>query len=346
MRALITGGSGFIGTNLIADMIERRFDVLNVDWNEPLNKDQKSFWVNCDIMDFDKLQSIFDRYQPEIVVHLAARTDTDIYDINGDRSEYIQNIDGTANIIKCIENTASIHRVIITSSMFVCEAGHMPLHDTDYKPFTLYGVSKVLTEKLTRESNMHCTWTIIRPQTIWGPWCVRYRDTMFKVMRKGLYFHPSKPGVRRSLGYVGNVVWQIQQLLARPAEQVHAKTFYVGDQTVNLLDWVNEVSRQFTGKPARLLPTTVVKAIAVIGDVLKSLRMKFPLTSTRFNSMTQDYLTEIEKTYDLLGHPPFQQHEGIRRFISWYHDESFNISLASSKNLRVNTAGVTQTQIA
>src|SRR4051794_4247091 len=104
MRALITGGSGFLGTNLNAHMIERRFDALNGDWNEPLNKDQKSFWVNCDIMDFDKLQSIFDRYQPEIVVHLAARTDTDIYDINGDRSEYIQNIDGTANIIKCIEN--------------------------------------------------------------------------------------------------------------------------------------------------------------------------------------------------------------------------------------------------
>jgi nucleoside-diphosphate-sugar epimerase len=344
MRVLITGGSGFIGTNLIADMMDKQFDVLNVDWNAPLNKHQKSCWINCDIMDFDQLQSLFDLYKPEIVVHLAARTDTDIYDVNGDLSEYVQNIDGTANVIKCIENTRSVKRVVITSSMFVCEAGYVPRHDTDYKPFTLYGVSKVLTEKLTRESNMHCTWTIIRPQTIWGPWCVRYRDTMFKVMRRGLYFHPSKPNVQRSLGYVGNVVWQIQQVLTMPREQIHARTLYVGDQTVNLLDWVNDVSLQFMGKPARLLPTTLVKGIAMVGDVLKMLKVKFPLTSTRFNSMTQDYVTSIEKTYELLGQPPFGQNEGIRRFISWYHGESFNVPLSDVRRLRVNISNVTQTQ--
>lgn len=345
MRVLVTGGSGFIGTNLIADMLTKQFSVMNVDWNEPLNKAQRPVWRNCDIMDHKKLLALFHEFQPEIVVHLAARTDTDIYDLDGDLSEYLQNTEGTANIIKCIGQTASVNRVIITSSMFVCEAGYTPTHDTDYKPFTLYGVSKMITEQMTRESHMKCTWTIIRPQTIWGPWCERYRDTMLKVMRQGLYFHPSKPNVRRSMGYVGNVVWQIQGLLSLPHDQVHERVFYVGDKTVGLLDWVNDVSAQLTGKPARLLPTFLVKCIARIGDALKLIGIRFPLTSTRFNSMTQDYLTPINKTYELLGDPPFSQHDGIRRFLGWYYSESFNIS-RTTKKLRVESSDVPQTQMA
>ena len=334
MKVLITGGSGFIGTNLIADLLDKGIDFVNVDWNAPLNPEHTVFWKDCDIMDLNALQEIFSSFQPSVVIHLAARTDTDIYDLEGDLNEYIQNTEGTRNVIKCINQTSTVKRAVITSSMFVCEPGYVPKSEVDYKPFTLYGVSKILTEKYTKEGNLDCIWTIIRPQTIWGPWSVRYKETMFRVMKKGLYFHPSKKNVQRAYGYVGNVVWQIQQILTSPKDLVHQQIFYVGDESINLLEWVNIVSQEFTGKPARILPTSFVKGIAVTGDILKKINISFPLTSTRFNSMTQDYLTNIGKTYATFGRPPFNTKEGVKAFVQWYYTESNNKGARTNRKLK------------
>lgn len=321
MKLLITGGSGFIGTNLIQDCIDNNIDVTNVDWNPPLHDAHTPYWQACDIMDSKRLSEIFAAYQPTHVVHLAARTDTDIYELDGDLNEYIQNTEGTKNVLECIKATTTVERAIITSSMFVCEAGYLPQHDQDFKPFTLYGVSKKLTEAYTRDADLNCTWTIIRPQTIWGPWSLRYRDVMFKVMKRGLYFHPSKENVRRAYGYVGNVVWQIQQILHAEAKAVHHQVFYVGDQPIDLRRWVEQISLELTGKPVRILPTPLVRGIALTGDLLLKGNIPFPLTSTRFNSMTEDYLAPIEKTYHTLGTPPFTTEDGVTAMIAWHETD-------------------------
>jgi hypothetical protein len=83
-----------------------------------------------------------------------------------------------------------------------------------------------------------------------------------------LYFHPDKPDVLRSLGYVKNLVWQVQQLLKAPAEKVHQQVFYVGDRPINLLNWVETVSFAYTGKPVRLVPNALIKGLGLIGDLL------------------------------------------------------------------------------
>jgi nucleoside-diphosphate-sugar epimerase len=334
MKILITGASGFIGTNLIADYLKKGISFINIDWNPPLNPEHTPFWKECDIMNKSALQEIFSSYQPTAVIHLAARTDTDIYELDGDMNEYIQNTEGTKNVLECINNTPSVKQAIITSTMFVCEAGYMPTHDLDYKPFTLYGVSKMITEKYTREAGLGCTWTIIRPQTIWGPWSLRYRDVMFRVMRKGLYFHPSKNNVYRAYGYVKNVVWQIQQILEAPKEKVHQQVFYVGDKPINLLDWVQCISHELTGKSARIIPTPFVRGLALTGDVLKKLNISFPITSTRFNSMTQDYLTPVDKTYKTLGQPPYSMKEGAKEIVEWYYKESESAVYPASRKLK------------
>ena len=61
-----------------------------------------------------------------------------------------------------------LKKIIIASSMLVCELGYSPKNFNDYKPNTLYGESKVLTEKIVKKFKN--SWTIVRPTSIWGPW--------------------------------------------------------------------------------------------------------------------------------------------------------------------------------
>lgn len=319
MRVLVTGGSGFIGTNLVQRLIDRGDAVVNLDWNPPLDKAHTPHWQRCDLMDEAGLQSAFDTFKPTHVVHLAARTDTDE---NTDLNAYVQNHEGTRRLLNTVKRTMGIDRVIITSTQFVCEAGYQPKHDQDYKPFTLYGESKRLTEVATREAGLTCCWTIIRPTTIWGPFSLRYRDVMFKVMKKGLYFHPGKKKVIRSYGYVGNVVWQIEQMLIVEHARVNGRVLYVGDQPFDLRTWVEAVSKRLTGKPVRYVPNALVRMLALGGDVLKAIGIGFPITSGRYRSMTSDYITPMDRTIDALGPAPFTMEQGIDATIRWYENGS------------------------
>ena len=76
MRALITGGSGFIGTNLVDGLLQHGWEILNVDIQEPLKLEHRDSWLEADILEFDVMGNVFDDFQPDTVIHLAARTTT------------------------------------------------------------------------------------------------------------------------------------------------------------------------------------------------------------------------------------------------------------------------------
>lgn len=334
MRLLVTGGSGFIGTNLMARYIGAGIPLINLDWNPPLNPAHQSYWKEVNILDSAAVLSALKAFEPTHVVHLAARTDTEE---PVDVDAYRQNHEGTRILLAAIKQIPAIERVIITSTQFVCEAGYQPKDDLDFKPFTVYGESKRLTELATREAGLICAWTIIRPTTIWGPWSLRYRDVMFKVMRKGLYFHPGKGTVIRSYGYVGNVVWQIERMLEAPKERIHGRVLYVGDQPFDLKVWVEEVSKQLVGQPVRYIPTWAVKAMTLFGDLMKAIHLPFPINSGRFRSMTSDYITPMDRTIQAVGEAPFHLEEAVRETVRWYDDASHRWSAGGRKDARTST---------
>ena len=322
MRILVTGGSGFIGTNFMAFQAAQGVALLNLDWNPPLDPDHRAWWKEIDLMDQASVQAAFDAFKPTHVVHLAARTDTDE---PVDVDAYRQNHEGTRILLEVVKRCACVERIVVTSTQFVCEAGYQPKNDLDFKPFTVYGESKRRTEMITREAALTCCWTIIRPTTIWGPWSLRYRDVMFKVMRKGLYFHPGKGRVVRSYGYVGNVVWQIDRMLHAPRPVVDGRVFYVGDRPFDLKEWVEVVSRELVGKPVRYIPTFLIQLLAWVGDAFKLVGIPFPITSGRFRSMTSDYITPMDKTIDALGEAPFSIEAGVKETVKWYDNGSERI---------------------
>ena len=128
-KIVITGGSGFIGTNACHYFSSAGHDVLNIDINHPRDSKSKSKFSQVDICCYEKLNKVLKDFQPEYVIHLAARTD-----LNGKSvSEYSANIDGVENLVNISNSITSLRRVIFASSRLVCKIGYQPKSYNDCK---------------------------------------------------------------------------------------------------------------------------------------------------------------------------------------------------------------------
>jgi nucleoside-diphosphate-sugar epimerase len=324
-KILITGGSGFIGTNLTKEISELDAKILNIDTAKPKINFHNSVWCECDILDKKKLDTVVNEFMPEYVIHLAARPD-----IKGERlSDYDVNFDGTSNLLDALKSSP-VKRAIFTSSQYVNQYGGVITSDDDYAPHTVYGESKILMEKIIKSSDLHYAWIIIRPTNVWGPWHTRYPFEFWKVLSEHKYFHPSsKTKVIRNYGYVGNVVWQIINLLEINVELINRKTFYVGDLPIDIFEWVNGFSNTLIGKNVRVVPQNFIRILALFGDMLNKFGKEFPITTTRFKNMITGNAAPMEPIFQLLGNPPFSLYDGIIETVKWmkvYHPKLVKVN--------------------
>jgi GlcNAc-P-P-Und epimerase len=322
-KLLVIGGSGFIGTNLVEHCAAQGYEVLNFDLCPPMNPLQQEYWIVGDVLNLGRLTELVVSFQPDFIVDLAARTDVD--ENTSVDLGYKINIAGPANIIRVASKSKSLKRIVFTSTQYVVRPGRVTEVEEYYDPHTVYGQSKVEMEKLVRRSPIPCAWTLVRPTNVWGPWHMRYRRQLFRVMRLRGYLHPAGIDCVKSYAYVGNVVCQIEKILRRPQYLVDRRVFYVGDSPINLRDWVNAFSVALTGSEVRSIDYKYLKPIAMFGDFCgRYAGIEFPLTTSRLCNMVEDYLTPMEKTFRTLGEPAISLEEGVDQTVRWLNQKIRN----------------------
>ena len=171
MKILVTGGAGFIGSAVIRHIITETTDsVINVDKLTyagnlesvlPVSSDKRYCFEKVDICDKQKLTDIFDKHQPDAVMHLAAESHVD-RSIDGPSAFMETNIIGTYTLLEASRSywqqlskekklSFRFHH-ISTDEVFGDLEGPEELftEKTPYSPSSPYSASKASSDHLVR----------------------------------------------------------------------------------------------------------------------------------------------------------------------------------------------------
>jgi len=119
---LVTGGTGFVGSHLVGELIKQKANVVTT--FQTLNPrsyffrqklDKKVVMINADICSFDKLFNLVTKFQIDFIFHLAAQALVDVAYDNPKRT-FESNILGTVNILESTRLFPKIKGVIVASS--------------------------------------------------------------------------------------------------------------------------------------------------------------------------------------------------------------------------------------
>jgi UDP-glucose 4-epimerase len=159
MRALITGGAGFIGSNLADALLDRGDEVTVVDdlsTGRRENLDDAirrgAAFHEADIRDAARMREVFAAARPDIVFHLAAQIDVR-KSIEDPAWDAAINVGGTINVLEAARLTG-VRRVVNTSTggAIYGEVDVMPTPESvEPRPMAAYGQSKYCAER-------YCEW--------------------------------------------------------------------------------------------------------------------------------------------------------------------------------------------
>ena len=283
-RALVTGGSGFIGQNLTLQLIGSGYQVINLDLAEPDIPHLKDSWVKCDITDAEKIDEIVASFKPELVFNLAARTDLDGTSL----FEYRTNFQGLTALLQVLNEQRFSGTFVHFSSLLVNDVNNLQSDLHIYNPKTFYGESKALGELILQShQSISFRWLIVRPTSIWGPGFKKpYRD-FFEKVKSQIFMLPQNKKVYRNYGYVNNIIMDL--LYCVNHMEINRQTYYLCDpMALELGCWADLIADNFKVSKPRRVPKLILQLIAKFGDILKIFGINFPIYSFRLNNMLTD----------------------------------------------------------
>jgi UDP-glucose 4-epimerase len=150
-KILITGSSGFVGSNtifILPNYLEKKYNFILTDIVKPKFSYKNYQFMKADISKMNSIKKVFRKYNPDIVVHLAANQSKK----TSFEKLLPNNIIGTYNIFE-LSHKFNCERVVFSSSLNAVNnypEGIIIKDDFLPNPKSLYGATKIWGEALAR----------------------------------------------------------------------------------------------------------------------------------------------------------------------------------------------------
>jgi dihydroflavonol-4-reductase len=325
LKALVTGGTGFIGSHLTEALIRKGVQVRCL-----LRKTSDLKWlkglpiefVHGDCNDKTSLEKAVRGV--DWVFHLAGVTkaikEETYFEVNGL---------GTENLIHaCLENNPRLQKFIYISSQAAAGPSRNGCNKKELdpcEPVSFYGRSKRAGEEFVLTHAHELPILILRPSAVYGP---REKDifVLFKCLSRRINPCPIGPDQHLSLCYVQDIVHGI--LLACETQTKSGEIFFLSDGNKYRMDEIGDIVAQAMGITAFRIrvPKRMILGIACFSEYLS----KFFGGSPLFNKdkaeeiIQKDWVCDITKAKTVLGFEPgVPLSEGAKLTFEWYKKEKW-----------------------
>ncbi|GJF13822.1 3 beta-hydroxysteroid dehydrogenase/Delta 5--_4-isomerase [Mycolicibacterium cyprinidarum] len=333
-RVLVTGGSGFVGANLVTELLDRGLEVRSFDRApSPLPAHPRLEVFQGDITDVDDVAAA--TVDTDTIIHTAA-----IIDLMGGASvteEYRQrsfgvNVTGTKNLVHAAQKSG-VKRFVYTASNSVVMGGQRISGGDETLPYTerfndLYTETKVVAEKFVLSQNgiqglLTCS---IRPSGIWG----RGDQTMFRKLFESVLAGHVKvlvgnKNAKLDNSYVHNLIHGFilaaQHLV--PGGTAPGQAYFINDgEPINMFDFAGPVVEACGQRWPKLRVPGRPVAIVMSGWQWLHFRFGLPkplLEPTAVERVSLDNYFSIAKAQRDLGYQPlFTTTEALEHCLPYY----------------------------
>lgn len=310
MTAILTGGSGFLGSAILHELIKKKIDVIQI---SRLENKASSKVIYIDAIDGETGYGLKD-YKFDVVIHCAARAHIMNDTCNEQLAEYRKvNTEGTLNLARQ-SVLAGAKRFIFISSIKVngeSTSGRAIYSSTDEPaPQDPYGISKAEAEvgllQIAKETGLEVV--IIRPTLVYG---AGVKGNFLNLLKLSSSNFPLPFGAirnARSMVYLGNLVGLITTCIDHP--NAAGKVFLASDGDDVTLSRLVCMIRKAMGKPALLLPVP-----AFIFKLLGCLIGKAAVVDRLVGNLQVD---NRDAKHYLSWQPPYSVEYGIKATVCDY----------------------------
>jgi UDP-glucose 4-epimerase len=259
-RVLVTGGAGFVGVALIAELTRRGHVVAVLDdfsgaeraRLDPLAGPDGLGVHEADLRDHVTAASAVAAARPEAIVHLAARHYIPWCEANPAETHAI-NVEGTENLLEAA-GTVGVERILLASTADVYAPGTRPHAESDrLAPPSVYGASKLAAEeRLAAHLARHpdATGRALRLFNVYGPGETNPHvlPAILEQLHAGDVLELGNTDARRDWLYVGDAARAIAGLLDLPGRE---PVNLAGGRAASVGELIEAIAR-ITGRELRV----------------------------------------------------------------------------------------------